>query len=43
VDIAELKISDSPNILDYYKRSLKHFQQVNCCEILKVFIKFIKL
>jgi hypothetical protein len=43
VDIAKLEISDSPNILNYYKRSLKHFRQVDCCKILKAFIKFIKL
>jgi hypothetical protein len=41
--MAELEIGDSPNVLDYYKRSLKHFRQVDCREILKAFIKFIKL
>lgn len=29
--MVRLKISDTPNILNYYKTSLKHFQQINYC------------
>jgi hypothetical protein len=40
--MAELEIGDTPKVLDYYERSLKHFRQVNCRQILKTFIKFIE-
>ncbi|KAF4221633.1 hypothetical protein CNMCM6457_001784 [Aspergillus fumigatiaffinis] len=42
VNMAELEIGDTPKVLDYYERSLKHFRQVNCRQILKTFIKFIE-
>ncbi|EAL91127.1 DUF2841 domain-containing protein [Aspergillus fumigatus Af293] len=42
VDMVGLEIGDTPNVLDYYERSLKHFRQVNCRQILKTFIKFIE-
>jgi hypothetical protein len=42
VDIVKLEIGDTPTVLDYYERSLKHFWQVNCHQILKIFIKFIE-
>jgi hypothetical protein len=37
-----IEIGDTPKILDYYERSLKHFQQLNCRQIAKAFIKFIE-
>jgi hypothetical protein len=37
-----LEIGDSPKVLEYYERSLKHFQQFNCAQVAKAFIKFIK-
>jgi hypothetical protein len=43
VDMVGLEIGDTPKVLDYYERSLTYFQQLNCCQIAKVFIKFIKL
>ncbi|KAH2461412.1 hypothetical protein KXV71_005361 [Aspergillus fumigatus] len=42
VDMVGLKIGDTPNVLNYYETSLKHFRQVNCRQILKTFIKFIE-
>ncbi|KAH2483963.1 hypothetical protein KXW70_007858, partial [Aspergillus fumigatus] len=32
VDIVGLKIGDTPKVLEYYERSLKHFRQFNCRE-----------
>jgi hypothetical protein len=42
VDMVGLKIADTPKVLDYYKRSLTHFQQLNCRQIAREFIKFIE-
>ncbi|KAH2751473.1 hypothetical protein KXV52_005664 [Aspergillus fumigatus] len=42
VDIVGLKIGDTPKVLEYYERSLKHFRQFNCREVAKAFIKFIE-
>ncbi|KAF4152687.1 hypothetical protein CNMCM6069_001789 [Aspergillus lentulus] len=42
VDMVGLEIGDTPKVLDYYERSLKHFQQLNCRQIAKAFIKFIE-
>ncbi|GIJ86936.1 hypothetical protein Asppvi_005835 [Aspergillus pseudoviridinutans] len=42
VDMVELKISNTPQVLNYYEKSLEHFQQLNCHEIAKAFIKFIE-
>ncbi|GFF61232.1 hypothetical protein IFM51744_10622 [Aspergillus udagawae] len=42
VDMVGLEIGDTPKVLDYYERSLKHFQQFNCRQIAKAFIKFIE-
>jgi hypothetical protein len=42
VDMVGLKISDSPKVLEYYERSLKHFWQFNYTQVAKAFIKFIK-
>jgi hypothetical protein len=42
VDVVGLKIGDTPKVLDYYKTSLTHFQQLNCRQIAKAFIKFIE-
>jgi hypothetical protein len=37
-----LEIGDSPKVLEYYERSLKHFRQFNCAQVAKAFIKFIE-
>ncbi|KAH3464764.1 hypothetical protein KXV78_009353 [Aspergillus fumigatus] len=42
VDRVGLEIGDTPRVLAYYERSLTHFQQVNCRQIAKAFIKFIE-
>ncbi|GFF76820.1 hypothetical protein IFM62136_09415 [Aspergillus lentulus] len=42
VDMVGLKIGDTPKVLAYYKRSLTHFQQLNCRQIAREFIKFIE-
>ncbi|GFF98645.1 hypothetical protein IFM53868_09894 [Aspergillus udagawae] len=42
LDMVRLEISDTPKVLEYYERSLKHFRQFNCRQILKTFIKFIE-
>ncbi|GFF28542.1 hypothetical protein IFM61606_10179 [Aspergillus udagawae] len=42
LDMVGLEISDTPKVLEYYERSLKHFRQFNCRQILKTFIKFIE-
>ncbi|KAH2221182.1 hypothetical protein KXW71_002110 [Aspergillus fumigatus] len=42
VDMVELKIGNTPQVLNYYEKSLEHFQQLNCREIAKAFIKFIE-
>ncbi|GIJ92734.1 hypothetical protein Asppvi_002012 [Aspergillus pseudoviridinutans] len=42
VDMVGLEIGDTPKVLDYYERSLKHFQQLNCRQLAKAFIKFIE-
>jgi hypothetical protein len=42
VDMVGLEIGDTTKVLDYYERSLKHFQQLNCRQIAKAFIKFIE-
>lgn len=42
VDIVRLEIGDTPKVLNYYERSLKRFLQINCHQIAKAFIRFIK-
>jgi hypothetical protein len=42
VDVVRLEIGDTPKVINYYKRCLGHFQQLNCHLIVKAFIKFIK-
>ncbi|KAH1452265.1 hypothetical protein KXW57_003988 [Aspergillus fumigatus] len=42
VDMVGLEIGDTPKVLEYYERSLKHFQQLNCRQLAKAFIKFIE-
>ncbi|KAE8150702.1 hypothetical protein BDV25DRAFT_153852 [Aspergillus avenaceus] len=37
-----LEIGDTEKILEYYENALKHFQQLNCRQIAKAFIKFIE-
>lgn len=37
-----LEIGDSEKVFEYYENALKHFQQLNCRQIAKAFIKFIE-
>ncbi|KAB8075909.1 hypothetical protein BDV29DRAFT_189797 [Aspergillus leporis] len=37
-----IEIGDTEKILEYYENALKHFQQLNCRQIAKAFIKFIE-
>ncbi|KAG2416140.1 hypothetical protein HFD88_007332 [Aspergillus terreus] len=37
-----LEIGDTEKVLEYYENALKHFQQLNCRQIAKAFIKFIE-
>ncbi|KAF7591253.1 hypothetical protein BBP40_001814 [Aspergillus hancockii] len=37
-----MEIGDNEKILEYYENALKHFQQLNCRQIAKAFIKFIE-
>ncbi|EAW12825.1 uncharacterized protein ACLA_012530 [Aspergillus clavatus NRRL 1] len=41
-DMVGLEIGNTPKVIDYYERALKHFQQLNCRQIAKAFIKFIE-
>ena len=41
-DMVGIKIGDTEKILAYYEAALKHFQQINCRQIAKAFIKFIE-
>ncbi|KAF9894056.1 hypothetical protein FE257_009029 [Aspergillus nanangensis] len=37
-----LEVGDTEKVLEYYENALKHFQQLNCRQIAKAFIKFIE-
>lgn len=41
-DMVGLEVGDTEKILAYYECALKHFQQINCRQIAKAFIKFIE-
>ena len=41
-DMVGIEIGDTDKILAYYESALKHFQQINCRQIAKAFIKFIE-
>lgn len=41
-DMVGLEVADTEKILAYYECALKHFQQINCRQIAKAFIKFIE-
>lgn len=41
-DMVGLEIGDTEKVLAYYESALKHFQQINCRQIAKAFIKFIE-
>ncbi|KAL4916811.1 hypothetical protein BDW62DRAFT_94785 [Aspergillus aurantiobrunneus] len=41
-NMVALQIGDTEKVLEYYETALKHFQQINCRQIAKAFIKFIE-
>ncbi|KAJ6003593.1 hypothetical protein N7522_006285 [Penicillium canescens] len=41
-DSIPLRIGDTKNVMAYYRRSLERFQQLNCREVAKAFIKLIE-
>lgn len=41
-NMVALEIGDTEKVLAYYETALKHFQQINCRQIAKAFIKFIE-
>ncbi|BCR85899.1 uncharacterized protein ACHE_21357S [Aspergillus chevalieri] len=41
-DMVGLEVGDTEKVLAYYESALKHFQQINCRQIAKAFIKFIE-
>ncbi|KKK22477.1 hypothetical protein ARAM_000617 [Aspergillus rambellii] len=41
-NMVALEVGDTEKVLEYYETALKHFQQINCRQIAKAFIKFIE-
>lgn len=42
MDRTALEIGDTERVVAYYEMALKHFQQLNCRQMAKAFIKFIE-